>query len=117
MLEQSPINRPPTLTDAVVTHIRDAIVRGAYTPGQQLAEASFAVELVVRRHRALLDVRRAGEPSTAEQAVSEHISDVGGTIVAAMSGVAQAAAQPADELRAERSMAVPRRPQVTNNAS
>ena len=85
--------------------------------GATVANAALGCELVVHRHRALLDVLRAGDPSAVEQAVSEHISDVGRTIVAAMSGVARAAAQPADELRAERSMPVLGRPEVTNHAS
>jgi DNA-binding GntR family transcriptional regulator len=49
MQEQTPLNRPLGLTDVVVTHIRDAIVRGEYAPGQQLAEASLAASLGTSR--------------------------------------------------------------------
>jgi DNA-binding GntR family transcriptional regulator len=41
--------RPPSLTDAVVTHIRNAIINGEYTPGQQLAEATLAQRLGTSR--------------------------------------------------------------------
>jgi len=47
--EQSPLSRPPSLTDVVVTHIRDSIIRGEYAPGQQLAEAPLALALGTSR--------------------------------------------------------------------
>ena len=49
MPDQSPLNRPPSLTDAVVAHIRDAIVRGDYAPGELLAEAPLAQALRTSR--------------------------------------------------------------------
>lgn len=41
--------RPPSLTDAVVVHIRDAIINGGYAPGEQLTEATLAQELGTSR--------------------------------------------------------------------
>ena len=49
MREQPQLIRPPSLTDAVVMHIRDAIIHGEYAPGQQLAEASLAQTLGTSR--------------------------------------------------------------------
>lgn len=49
MHQKPPLDRPPSLTDAVVTHVRDAIIRGEYTPGQQLAEAPLAQTLGTSR--------------------------------------------------------------------
>lgn len=48
-IEQATLDRPPSLTDAVVAHIRDGIVRGAYGPGQTLTEAQLADELGTSR--------------------------------------------------------------------
>mgnify|MGYP001812110882 FL=1 len=48
-IEQATLDRPPSLTDAVVAHIRDGIVRGVYTPGQALTEAQLADELGTSR--------------------------------------------------------------------
>jgi DNA-binding GntR family transcriptional regulator len=48
-IEQATLDRPPSLTDAVVAHIRDGIVRGAYGPGQALTEAQLADELGTSR--------------------------------------------------------------------
>ena len=48
-IEQATLDRPPSLTDAVVAHIRDGIVRGAYEPGQALTEAQLADELGTSR--------------------------------------------------------------------
>lgn len=45
----SPIQRPETLTEAVVRHIRDAIVRGEYEPGSALPEVRLADELGTSR--------------------------------------------------------------------
>jgi DNA-binding GntR family transcriptional regulator len=42
MRELGPLSRPQSLTDAVVIHIRDAIISGELAPGQQLAEVSLA---------------------------------------------------------------------------
>ncbi len=43
------LDRPPSLADAVVAHIRDAIVRGAYAPGRSLTETGLAEELGTSR--------------------------------------------------------------------
>ena len=48
-MEQGTLDRPPSLTDAVVAHIRDAIIRGAYAPGQPLTEAGLSDELGTSR--------------------------------------------------------------------
>jgi DNA-binding GntR family transcriptional regulator len=48
-MEQVALDRPPSLTDAVVAHIRDAIIRGAYAPGQPLTEAQLSDELGTSR--------------------------------------------------------------------
>jgi len=42
MRELGPLSRPQSLTDAVVMHIRDAIINGELAPGQQLAEVNLA---------------------------------------------------------------------------
>jgi DNA-binding GntR family transcriptional regulator len=49
MLDAGPLHRPPSLTDAVVAHIRDGIIRGLYAPGRQLGEAQLAEELGTSR--------------------------------------------------------------------
>jgi DNA-binding GntR family transcriptional regulator len=49
MQEITQLVRPPSLTDAVVMHIRDAIVNGEFAPGQQLAEATLAQSLGTSR--------------------------------------------------------------------
>lgn len=43
------LKRPETLTAAVATHIRDAIVRGDYQPGSRLPEIGLAQELGTSR--------------------------------------------------------------------
>lgn len=48
-MEQRTLDRPPSLTDAVVAHIRDGIIRGDYLPGQPLTEASLSEELGTSR--------------------------------------------------------------------
>ncbi len=48
-MDQDVLQRPQSLTDAVVTHIRDAIISGRYVPGQQLAEATLAKTLGTSR--------------------------------------------------------------------
>lgn len=48
-MEQATLDRPPSLTDVVVTHLREAIIRGSYAPGQPLTEASLAEELGTSR--------------------------------------------------------------------
>lgn len=48
-MEQATLTRPPSLTDAVVAHLRDGIIRGAYAPGQSLTEAGLADELGTSR--------------------------------------------------------------------
>ena len=48
-MEQVTLDRPPSLTDAVVAHIRDGIIRGTYAPGQPLTEAGLAEELGTSR--------------------------------------------------------------------
>lgn len=44
-----PLERPETLTEAVVRHVRDAIVRGDYEPGTALPEIRLAEELGTSR--------------------------------------------------------------------
>ena len=41
--------RPPGLADAVVAHIRGAIIRGTYAPGRSLTETALAKELGTSR--------------------------------------------------------------------
>ena len=48
-MEQKTLDRPPSLADAVVAHIREAIIRGAYAPGQPLIEGTLAEELGTSR--------------------------------------------------------------------
>lgn len=48
-MEQRTLDRPPSLTDAVVAHIREAVIRGPYMPGQPLTEAALAEELGTSR--------------------------------------------------------------------
>jgi len=48
-MEQRTLDRPPSLTDAVVAHIRDGIIRGDYAPGRPLTEASLSEELGTSR--------------------------------------------------------------------
>ena len=48
-MEQATLDRPPSLTDAVVAHIRDGIIRGVYAPGRPLTEAQLADELGTSR--------------------------------------------------------------------
>ena len=48
-MEQATLDRPPSLTDAVVAHIRDGIIRGTYAPGQSLTEAQLSDELGTSR--------------------------------------------------------------------
>ena len=48
-MEPAILDRPPSLTDAVVAHIRDGIIRGSYAPGQQMTEAQLAEELGTSR--------------------------------------------------------------------
>jgi len=48
-MEQVTLDRPPSLTDAVVSHIRDGIIRGTYAPGQPLTEAGLSEELGTSR--------------------------------------------------------------------
>ena len=43
------LDRPPSLTDAVVAHIRDGIIRGDYPPGRPLTEACLSEELGTSR--------------------------------------------------------------------
>jgi DNA-binding GntR family transcriptional regulator len=43
------LDRPPSLTDAVVAHIRDGIISGGYAPGRPLIEARLAEELGTSR--------------------------------------------------------------------
>lgn len=49
MQELRPLSRPQSLTDAVVIHIRDAIISGELAPGQQLAEVNLAKEFGTSR--------------------------------------------------------------------
>jgi len=48
-MEQTTLDRPPSLTDAVVAHIREGIIRGAYAPGQPITEAQLADDLGTSR--------------------------------------------------------------------
>ncbi len=48
-MEQAALHRPPSLADAVVAHIREAIIRGAYAPGQPLTEAQLSDDLGTSR--------------------------------------------------------------------
>lgn len=49
MQELSPLDRPQSLTDAVVMYVRDAVITGRLAPGQQLSEASLAQTLGTSR--------------------------------------------------------------------
>jgi DNA-binding GntR family transcriptional regulator len=48
-MEPAILDRPPSLTDAVVAHIRDGIIAGSYAPGQPLAEVQLSEELGTSR--------------------------------------------------------------------
>ena len=48
-MEPAILDRPPSLTDAVVAHIRDRIVAGSYAPGQPLTELQLSEELGTSR--------------------------------------------------------------------
>jgi DNA-binding GntR family transcriptional regulator len=48
-MAQGTLARPPSLADAVVAHIREAIIAGTYAPGQPLTEASLSEELGTSR--------------------------------------------------------------------
>lgn len=48
-MEGRTLERPPSLADAVVAHIREGIIRGDYEPGQPLTEASLSDELGTSR--------------------------------------------------------------------
>ena len=43
------LRRPETLTEAVINHVRDAIISGAYAPGSPLPEGALASELGTSR--------------------------------------------------------------------
>jgi DNA-binding GntR family transcriptional regulator len=49
MQELSPLERPTSLTDAVVQYVRDAVIAGRLAPGQQLSEAGLAQALGTSR--------------------------------------------------------------------
>jgi DNA-binding GntR family transcriptional regulator len=49
MQELRPLNRPQSLTDAVVMYVRDAVISGELAPGQQLSEAYLAQTLGTSR--------------------------------------------------------------------
>jgi len=49
MQEPGRLSRPQSLTDAVVIHIRNAVINGDLAPGQQLAEATLAKTLGTSR--------------------------------------------------------------------
>lgn len=49
MHESGPLTRPTSLTDAVVMRIKDDVIAGRYTPGQQLAESTLAHSLGTSR--------------------------------------------------------------------
>lgn len=48
-MAQASLDRPPSLADVVVAHIRDGIIRGAYAPGQPLTEAALSESLGTSR--------------------------------------------------------------------
>jgi len=48
-MEPRTLERPPSLADAVVAHIRDGIIHGDYAPGQPLTEASLSEDLGTSR--------------------------------------------------------------------
>ena len=48
-MEPAILDRPPSLTDAVVAHIRDGIIAGSYAPGQPLTELQLSDELGTSR--------------------------------------------------------------------
>ncbi len=56
---------------------------------------------VVARHARLVDVIRGGDPDTIEHAVSDHITEVGRSIVAKMSAARPAPAEPMAPTRAQ----------------
>ena len=68
--------------DAIQTHNRRLLVYS------DLYRPDFGS--VVQRHQALIDVIRNGDPDLVEQAVREHITEVGDQIVARMSEAARA---------------------------
>jgi DNA-binding GntR family transcriptional regulator len=48
-MKQVTLDRPPSLTDAVVAHIREGIIGGGYAPEQPLTEAQLAEDLGTSR--------------------------------------------------------------------
>ncbi len=48
-MEQRTLDRPPSLADAVVAHIRDGIIRGEYAPGQPMPELGLSEDLGTSR--------------------------------------------------------------------
>ena len=48
-MRRGALDRPPSLSDAVVSHIRSAIIRGTYAPGRSLTEKALADELGTSR--------------------------------------------------------------------
>lgn len=48
-MEPVALDRPPSLTDAVVAHIREGVIRGSYAPGQPLTEAQLSEDLGTSR--------------------------------------------------------------------
>lgn len=55
------LQRPDTLTETVVTHIRDMILAGRYEPGSALPEMSLAAELKTSRGTVREALRRLGD--------------------------------------------------------
>lgn len=55
------LRRPDTLTTAVATHIRDAIVNGVYAPGSRLPEVALANELETSRGTVREALRRIAD--------------------------------------------------------
>ena len=67
-MEQGTLDRPPSLTDAVVAHIRDAIIRGAYAPGQPLTEASCPRSWAPRAGTVREALRELAQPGAGRRA-------------------------------------------------
>lgn len=54
--------RPETLVSAVISYIRDAIIRGEFPPGSQLAEQALSRQLATSRGTVREALRALAEP-------------------------------------------------------
>ena len=70
MTERTKLRRPETLTEAVVSHVTDAIISGEYQPGEALLEGRLAQELGTSRGTVREALRAMGDDGLVE--ISPH---------------------------------------------